>query len=137
MREWFRKFAHVASETMGSATAFCLAVGLVIGWALAGPFYRFSDSWELVINTSTTIITFLMVFLIQNSQNRDAAALHLKLDELLHAMREARNSFVALEDQSDEEIQRRKQEFADMAKRADAELSSRAPADSSHSTAPH
>ena len=85
---------------------------LVAAWGIAGPFYHFSDSWELVINTSTTIITFLMVFLIQNTQNRDAMAIHLKLDELLRALEGARNSLVDLETLSDEEMNRLKEEFA-------------------------
>ncbi len=107
----FRKFATVTSKYMGSSVAFCLALSLVIGWAAAGPYYEYSDSWELVINTSTTIITFLMVFLIQNTQNRDALAIHLKLDELLRALEGARDSMVDLENLSDEEMARLKEEF--------------------------
>jgi low affinity Fe/Cu permease len=112
LSDGFRRFAHTASDYMGSSVAFCLAVGLVAGWAIAGPYYNFSDSWELVINTSTTIITFLMVFLIQNTQNRDGLAIQLKLDELLRALEGARNSMVDLENLSDEELKRLKKEFA-------------------------
>jgi low affinity Fe/Cu permease len=108
----FRRFAALSSKYVGTSTAFFLAVTLVVGWAIAGPYYDYSDTWELVINTSTTIITFLMVFLIQNTQNRDSAAIHLKLDELLRAMEGARNSLVNLEDLSDEDMARLKEEFA-------------------------
>ena len=90
MRTLFRTFAVKTSEAVGSAWAFIAAVMLIIGWAISGPFFHFSDTWELIINTSTTIITFLMVFLIQNAQNRDSKALHLKLDELIRAVDGAR-----------------------------------------------
>src|SRR5213079_3039164 len=91
---------------LGSAWAFAGAV-LVIGvWLITGPTFHFSDTWQLIINTATTIITFLMVFLIQNTQNRDAKAVHLKLDELIRAIKNARNELVDLEDLSDEELQR-------------------------------
>ena len=83
MQDLFRKFAHRMSEAVGSPWAFVIAVALIALWALTGPVFHYSDTWQLVINTSTTIITFLMVFLIQNTQNRDAKAMHLKLDELL------------------------------------------------------
>ena len=113
--EVFRRFSQAAARYLGSSIAFAAAGLIVVIWAVAGPFYRFSDSWELVINTSTTIITFLMVFLIQNTQNRDALAIHLKLDELLRAIKGARNSLVNLEMLSDEEMARLKQEFARVA----------------------
>jgi low affinity Fe/Cu permease len=112
---WFRGFAHGASHYLGSPLAFALAVLLVVAWAAAGPFYDFSDSWGLVINTITTIITFLMVFLIQNTQNRDALAIQLKLDELLRALHGARNSLVDLESLSDEQMEHLKNEFARLA----------------------
>jgi low affinity Fe/Cu permease len=111
-RHGFRRFAQIASLYMGSSVAFALAVGLVVGWAIAGPFYKYSDSWELIINTTTTIITFLMVFLIQNTQNRDGMAIQLKLDELLRALEGARNSLVDLENLSDEEMKKLQHEFA-------------------------
>lgn len=110
--DFFRRFAAVTSRYMGSSLAFSLAVALVIAWAAAGPIYQYSDSWELVINTATTIITFLMVFLIQNTQNRDAMAIHLKLDELLRALEGARTSLVDLENLSDDEMRVLKAEFA-------------------------
>jgi low affinity Fe/Cu permease len=89
---------------MGTPWAFIAAAALVIGWAVSGPFFGFSDSWELVINTSTTIITFLMVFLIQNTQNRDARAMHLKIDEIIYSLRQADNDMINIEELSDEEL---------------------------------
>jgi len=100
----FRKFANTTSLIIGSPWAFILAVCCVLAWAICGPLFGFSDTWQLVINTSTTIITFLIVFLIQNSQNRDARALHLKLDELLRAVHGARNHLIDLEDLTDKEL---------------------------------
>jgi low affinity Fe/Cu permease len=101
-------------------------------WAITGPLFGFSDSWQLVINTGTTIVTFLMVFLIQNTQNRDAVAIHLKLDELLRAIESARTSLVDLEELSDEELKRLKQQFASLSKQCgpqDAPQPHPAPAD--------
>lgn len=111
MRELFRKFANKTSDVVGSPWAFIAAVVLIVVWALTGPLFGFSDTWQLVINTGTTIVTFLMVFLIQNTQNRDAKAIHLKLDELIRSSKHARNSLVDLEDLSDEELQRFQREF--------------------------
>ena len=104
MREWFRHFAHRNADTVGSPWAFFLAIVVVVAWALTGPMFHYSDTWQLIINTGTTILTFLMVFLIQNTQNRDAKALHLKLDELIRAVQGARTRLVHLEDLSDEEL---------------------------------
>jgi low affinity Fe/Cu permease len=100
-----------------------LALGICVGWALTGPVFDYSDTWQLVINTSTTIVTFLMVFLIQNTQNRDAIALHLKLDELLRAVAAARTGFVEVEDLSDEEIAALQREFKMQRARAGRMLS--------------
>ena len=111
MNEAFRKFANKTSDAMGSPWAFIAAVLLILGWALSGPVFGFSEVWQLVINTGTTIITFLMVFLIQNTQNRDAKAMHLKLDELLRGVEGARTSMVDLEDLSDEELKKLQNEF--------------------------
>jgi low affinity Fe/Cu permease len=111
MPEAFRKFAHAIANVVGAAGTFIVAVGVVLAWAATGPFFGFSDTWQLVINTSTTIVTFLMVFLIQNSQNRDARALHLKLDELLRAVGGARTSLVNLESLSDTKLLELQQEF--------------------------
>lgn len=99
----FRKFATAISILMGRAVVFIAALLVVIGWAVAGPFFHFSNSWQLFINTFTTISTFLMVFVIQNTQNRDSKAMQLKLDELLMKTR-ARDAFVDLEDMTDEEL---------------------------------
>jgi low affinity Fe/Cu permease len=111
IREAFRRFAHGAAEAVGSPRAFFLAVGVVIGWACLGPYFGYSDTWQLVINTGTTIVTFLIVFLIQNTQNRDAVAIHLKLDELLRGVRGARTRLVDLEDLEEDEIEKLRKEF--------------------------
>jgi low affinity Fe/Cu permease len=100
----FRRCASTTSNAVGSPTAFLLALSIIAFWGITGPIYRFSDTWQLVINTGTTIVTFLMVFLIQNTQNRDAKAIHLKLDELLRGVEGARTSLVDLEEMTDEEL---------------------------------
>lgn len=105
MKEIFRKFAHTISHAVGSPWAFIIATLIIVVWAASGPLFGYSDTWQLVINTGTTIITFLMVFLIQNTQNRDAKAFHLKLDELLKGVKGARTSLVDLEDLTDQEIE--------------------------------
>jgi len=109
--DFFRKFAHRTSNGVGSPWAFIAAVLVIVAWALTGPLFHFSDTWQLVINTGTTIVTFLMVFLIQNTQNRDAIAIHLKLDELIRALKGARNKLVELEELSDEDLEKLRQEF--------------------------
>jgi low affinity Fe/Cu permease len=109
--EFFHTFAKRASIWVGSPWAFILAVFVVIIWTATGSLFDYSDTWQLVINTGTTIVTFLMVFLIQNSQNRDAKAIHLKLDELVHKMKGARNSLIDLEDCTDEELDRLQEQF--------------------------
>ncbi len=111
MNEVFRKFAQRTSEWTGSAWAFVLAVMIILIWAVTGPMFGFSDTWQLVINTGTTIVTFLMVFLIQNTQNRDAKAMHLKLDELLRGVEGARTGMVDLEHWTDEELERLQAQF--------------------------
>ena len=111
MNEVFRKFAHKTSQLVGSSWCFIFAVLIIAVWALTGPIFHFSDTWQLVINTGTTVITFLMVFLIQNTQNRDAKALHLKLDELLKGVTGARTALVDLEDLSDAELEALQEEF--------------------------
>ena len=111
MQEIFRRFAHLASQVVGSAWAFMAAVLVIVAWAGTGRIFGFSDTWQLVINTGTTIITFLMVFLIQNTQNRDAKAIHLKLDELIRATVEARDEQVDQESMSDVELNELQQEF--------------------------
>jgi low affinity Fe/Cu permease len=114
MREYFRKFANYISMITGSAWAFITAVAVIAIWAISGPIFGFSDTWQLVINTSTTIVTFLMVFLIQNTQNRDAKAIHLKLDELIRAIGKARTELVDLEDLSEDELEKLQCEFQEL-----------------------
>jgi low affinity Fe/Cu permease len=109
----FGKAAAHAATAVGSFWSFIFAVSLVIAWGMLGPHYRYSDTWQLVINTGTTIITFLMVFLIQNTQNRDARALHLKLDELIRSVKAAHNDMISIEKLSDAEL-------AEMAKKYEA-----------------
>src|SRR5512138_3460429 len=107
----FCRWANYSANYLGSATAFGAAVGVVIVWGLTGPFFHFSDTWQLVINTGTTVVTFLMVFLIQATQNRDGKALQLKLDELIRAQRSARNVFADLESATQEELDEFEKEF--------------------------
>jgi low affinity Fe/Cu permease len=113
MRDTFRKIASKVSNWTGSATAFLLAFMIIVVWAITGPAFHYSNTWQLVINTGTTIVTFLMVFLIQNTQNRDGKAMQLKLDELIRAGR-GRDSFMDLEDLTDEDLAKLDQEFKDL-----------------------
>jgi len=107
----FRRFAQSTAKAVGSSAAFIGAVSIVIAWAALGPMFKYSDTWQLVINTGTTIITFLVVFLIQNTQNREGQALQLKLDELLRAVTTARTGLVGLEELSDDELARLQEQF--------------------------
>jgi low affinity Fe/Cu permease len=118
VRDWFRRFAQVTSEVTGSAWAFMTAIGIIVVWGMTGPTFHYSDTWQLIINTGTTIVTFLMVFLIQNTQNRDAKAIHLKLDELIRSQKGARNELVDLEKLSDDELKKLEKEFARMRENA-------------------
>jgi low affinity Fe/Cu permease len=102
---WFTQFAHHTSRFAGSPWIFTIAVLTILVWAISGPLFGFSDTWQLVINTSTTIVTFLMVFLIQNTQNRDALAVQVKLSELIIKMHGARNEFAQVEDLTDKELE--------------------------------
>src|SRR5262245_29946328 len=102
--ESFRRFARGTAEVVGTAYAFVAAVALIANWLVTGPLFEFSDSWQLIINTGTTIITFLMVFVIQNAQNRDARSIHLKLDELIRATTGAANSMIDLGRLSDKQL---------------------------------
>lgn len=113
----FRRFAHRTSEAVGTPYAFAFSVLSIVLWLATGPIFHFSDTWQLVINTATTIVTFLMVFVIQNSQNRDAKAFHLKLDELLRGVRGARTELVNLEEMTDEELEALHEEFRDLHER--------------------
>lgn len=112
MKETFRKFAESTANAVGSYWAFLLAGATVTVWAVSGPLFGFSDTWQLVINTGTTVVTFLMVFLIQNTQNRAERVVTLKLDELLRAMEGARTQLVMLDDMSDEELRCMQEEFS-------------------------
>lgn len=114
MNEFFRRFAHKSSEAVGSPWAFVLAFTIVVIWALTGPIFNYSDTWQLIINTATTISTGLIVFLVQNTQNRDGKAIQIKLDELIRAAKGARTELVDLEDLSDEELEILQKEFADL-----------------------
>ena len=118
MNGLFRKFAQAVSNIVGTSWVFIMAVGIVVIWAATGPMFHYSDTWQLVINTGTTIITFLMVFLIQNTQNRDAKAIHLKLDELLRGVKGARTKLVNLESLSDQELDELQKEFERLRHRA-------------------
>lgn len=115
----FRLFARRSAIMLGSAWAFAAAVLAILVWILTGPTFHFSDTWQLIINTATTIITFLMVFLIQNTQNRDAKAMHLKLDEVIRALKGARNQLVDLEDLSDEDLKKLEQQFQRLRRKAE------------------
>ena len=105
MDRFFTAIANSIARFVGDPIAFILAFMTIVVWGVSGPLFHYSDTWQLVINTSTTIVTFLMVFLIQNSQNRDAAAMQAKLDELIRAMAEARGQFIGIEHRTDKEIQ--------------------------------
>lgn len=117
-RSWFTRFAKVASHATGKPAAFVLAAGVVLTWAISGPIFGFSDTWQLVINTSTTIITFLMVFLIQNTQNRDTKAMQVKLDELIRVSSGAHVALLDIEELEDEELDRICLQYEELAKRA-------------------
>jgi low affinity Fe/Cu permease len=101
----FGKFAARSSHYLGSRWSFIAAIGVIVAWGITGPFFHYSDTWQLVINTGTTIVTFLMVFLIQNTQNRDARAIHLKLNELIHAVDKAKNQMIDVEKLSELELE--------------------------------
>src|SRR6266705_2614694 len=119
VRDAFRVFARRSSIALGSAWAFAGAVLVILVWLLTGPTFHFSNTWQLIINTATTIVTFLMVFLIQNTQNRDAKAVHLKLDEVIRALKGARNQLVDLENLSDEDLQKLEKQFQRLRKEAE------------------
>ena len=114
----FTRFARIASNITGRPITFILAVLVILGWAVLGPFFGFSDTWQLVINTGTTIITFLMVFLIQNTQNRDTEALQIKLDEIIRCTKGARNEMIDLEEMDEKQLNRIRKEYLDLAEHA-------------------
>ena len=118
LRGAFSRAAQWTSQQCGRPATFIVACAVIAVWALSGPVFQFSDTWQLIINTGTTIITFLMVFLIQNTQNRDILALHLKLDELILANQNARNKLIALEDMAEEDLQKLKGNFSQLANKS-------------------
>jgi len=119
--ELFRKFGHNVAESVGSAWAFIFTLAIVIVWACLGPYFKFSDTWQLVINTGSSIVTFLMVFLIQNTQNRDTREIHLKLDELIFVNRKARNAFMELDRRSEDNLTQTEQALVVARKKRAAE----------------
>jgi low affinity Fe/Cu permease len=121
-RSLFDRFAKSISRSAGHPVAFAAAAGLIVLWLVSGPIFRFSDTWQLVINTATTIVTFLMVFLIQNSQNRDSAAIQLKLDELIRASSGAHNGLLDLEELSEAELEAFRQKYVTMAEAGREEI---------------
>jgi low affinity Fe/Cu permease len=124
-KSWFTRFAKATSRAAGRPAAFGLAFLIIVIWAVTGPIFHFSDTWQLVINTGTTIITFLMVFLIQNTQNRDSEAAHLKLDELIRALEGAHNALLDLEELDDKELDKMRATYSDLAESARKLLSAR------------
>jgi low affinity Fe/Cu permease len=121
-KPWFTRLAKSTARAAGRPAAFATAVGLIAAWALTGPLFRYSDSWQLVINTGTTIVTFLMVFLIQNTQNRDSEAIQIKLDELIRAIEGAHNALLDLEELEEKELDHIRARYESLAKRARADL---------------
>ena len=119
---WFSRFAKLTSRITGKPVTFMIAFSIVVLWAITGPIFGFSDTWQLVINTGTTIVTFLMVFLIQNTQNRDSEAMQVKLDELIRATRGAQNALLDLEELEEDELDRIKASYEKIAERARGEL---------------
>lgn len=119
---WFTRTAKWASRASGRPITFIMAMGIILVWAILGPLFQFSDTWQLVINTSTTIITFLMVFLIQNTQNRDTEALQIKLDEVLRSMEHAHTVLLDLEELDDEELDLIRKDYLNLAKKAREDL---------------
>lgn len=122
MNDSFHKISSKVSSIAGSPMTFVVAVLIIVIWAFSGSIFNYSDTWQLVINTGTTIVTFLMVFLIQNTQNRDAKAIHLKLDELLKGVVGARTSLVDIEDLPDDQLETLRKEFQDMHVKYSSEL---------------
>jgi low affinity Fe/Cu permease len=121
-RSWFTRLAKSTARAAGRPLVFVLAAGTILIWLLTGPLFRFSDTWQLVINTGTTIVTFLMVFLIQSTQNRDAEAIQVKLDELLRITVGAHNALLDLEELEEEELDRIRARYTKLAERARADL---------------
>jgi len=120
---WFVHFAQWVSHVTGRPIAFLLAFASIVVWGLTGPLFGYSDTWQLVINTATTIITFLMVFVIQNTQNRDTAAMHIKIDELIRVTQKARNVLLDLEEVDDATLEKLQQDYGQLARKAKSRTS--------------
>jgi low affinity Fe/Cu permease len=118
---WFTRFAKATAHASGRPSTFMVAFAVIVVWAMTGPMFHYSDTWQLIINTGTTVVTFLMVFLIQNTQNRDSQAIHVKLDELIRAIDTAKNTMLDLDDLSDEELDKLRANYAALAKKAEEE----------------
>lgn len=116
--KWYTYFAKQASHVTGRPSTFILALVVILVWIVSGPFFRFSDTWQLVINTATTIVTFLMVFLIQNTQNRDTAAIQIKLDELITVTKEAHNALLDLEELEEDQLEEFRERYEALASKA-------------------
>ena len=122
MSDVFRVFARKSSVILGSAWTFAAAIFIIITWAITGPKFHYSDTWQLIINTGTTIVTFLMVFLIQNTQNRDTKSTHIKLDEIIRAVKGARNELLSLQELSDKDLSKLEQQFKRIRERAEGKV---------------
>ena len=121
----FQFFAAKASYLVGTKWAFAAAIALIVGWAVSGPYFHYSDTWQLVVNTATTVVTFLIVFLIQNTQNRDARAIHLKLDEIIRSIHLAHNEMIDIEKLSDEELETLSSRYEQIRKECEARSTER------------
>jgi len=119
---WFTRFAKWTSRMTGRPIVFSIAVSFILLWLLSGPLFGFSDTWQLVVNTATTIVTFLMVFLIQNTQNRDSEAIQIKLDELIRAMEGAHNALLDLEELEEKDLDKIREEYENLAEKARSNL---------------
>src|SRR3954454_17134721 len=128
----FSRLAQATSKQCGRASTFILAIVTILIWAATGPYFRFSDTWQLVINTGTTVITFLMVFLIQQTQNRDSEAMHVKLDEIIRSLKGAHNDLLDIEELTEEELDALRATYAVLARRARHDLGRRAPRVAGH-----
>jgi low affinity Fe/Cu permease len=133
VRDAFAVFARGSSRVLGTPWAFIIAIAIIVIWGVSGHIFHYSDTWQLIINTGTTIVTFLMVFLIQNTQNRDAKAVHLKLDELIRALKGARNRLVDLEKLSDDELKHLEEQFTRLREHAVNEMKRPSTVESSQS----
>jgi low affinity Fe/Cu permease len=124
---WFTHFAQLASHVTGRPVTFITAVAVILLWAVTGPLFGYSDTWQLVINTGTTIVTFLMVFVIQNTQNRDTAAMHIKMDELIRVTRNARNVLLDLEELDDKDLEALREDYERLAEEGRSKAQERSP----------